>query len=163
MGKIQQEFNNIKNDLIQISEELYHNPELGHEEFNSMKLLVEYLRKHHFEVETGLIDIPTSFRAEFTSEKDGPTIAYLAEYDALPGIGHGCGHNLIAATSIGAGIVLSKMIKETGGKVVVFGTPAEETDGAKVPMAEQGLFNQVDVAMMAHPNGVSEESGATLA
>lgn len=157
------EFNVIKDDLIQISEELYENPELGNEEFNSMHLLIDYLKKHNFSIETGLVNLPTSFRAEFTSGKPGPTIAYLAEYDALPGIGHGCGHNLIAATSIGAGIVLSKLIGEAGGKVVIFGTPAEETDGGKVPMAEQGIFDDIDVAMMAHPNGVSEESGATLA
>src|SRR5699024_4012738 len=116
-----------------------------------------------FDVETGLVDVPTSFRAEFTSEKPGPTVAYLAEYDALPGIGHGCGHNLIAATSVGAGIALSKMIEDVGGKVVILGTPAEETNGAKVPMAAQGVFDDIDVAMMAHPGGVSEESGATLA
>src|SRR5699024_4282698 len=106
------EFNVIKDDLIQISEELYENPELGNEEFNSMQLLIDYLKKHNFSIETGLVNLPTSFRAEFTSGKPGPTVAYLAEYDALPGIGHGCGHNLIAATSIGAGIVLSKLIGE---------------------------------------------------
>ncbi|GAB4074122.1 M20 family metallopeptidase [Barrientosiimonas marina] len=157
------EFNAIQDDLVRISEQLYHHPELGNAEFNSMQLLVDYLEKHDFAVETGLVDVPTSFRAEFASDKPGPTIAYLAEYDALPDIGHGCGHNLIAATSIGAGIVLSKMLEETGGKVVIFGTPAEETDGAKVPMAEQGIFADVDLAMMAHPGGVAEESGPTLA
>src|SRR5699024_4206740 len=127
------------------------------------EVLVDYLKRHQFDVETGLVDVPTSFRAEFTSEKPGPTVAYLAEYDALPGIGHGCGHNLIAATSVGAGIALSKMIEDVGGKVVILGTPAEETNGAKVPMAAQGVFDDIDVAMMAHPGGVSEESGATLA
>ena len=158
-----EEFNKIKDDLFNISKELYENPELGDEEFESMKLLVDYLRSHQFEVETGIVDRPTAFRAEFKGDKPGPTIAYLAEYDALPGIGHGCGHNLIATMSTGAGIVLSKMIQEIGGKVIVLGTPAEETNGAKVPMSEKGIFNDVDVAMMVHPLGKSTESGATLA
>src|SRR5699024_2796711 len=158
-----EEFNKIQDDLFNISKELYKNPELGDEEFESVKLLVDYLRSHQFEVETGIVDRPTAFRAEFKGDKPGPTIAYLAEYDALPGIGHGCGHNLIATMSTGAGIVLSKMIREIGGKVIVLGTPAEETNGAKVPMSEKGIFNDVDVAMMVHPLGKSTESGATLA
>ena len=163
MEKFLNEFKSIKDDLVHISEELYQHPELGNEEFKSKQLLVNYLEKNNFKIEEGLINIPTSFRATYTSNLPGPTIAYLAEYDALPGIGHGCGHNLIAATSIGAGIVLSKVIEQTGGTVIVLGTPAEESDGAKVLMAEQGIFNDIDVAMMAHPGGVSEESGATLA
>src|SRR5699024_398435 len=125
--------------------------------------LVDYLRSHQFEVETGIVDRPTAFRAEFKGDKPGPTIAYLAEYDALPGKGHGCGHKLNATMSTGAGIVRSKMIQEIGGKVIVLGTPAEETNGAKVPMSEKGIFNDVDVAMMVHPLGKSTESGATLA
>lgn len=161
--ELAQAFEAIKNDLVHISEEMYAHPELGNEEYNTMKLLVEYLKKHDFDVETGLVDIPTSFRAEYTSEKPGPTVAYLAEYDALPGIGHGCGHNLIAATSVGSGIALSKLVDKVGGKVVVLGTPAEETNGAKVEMAAKGVLNDIDVAMMVHPGGVSEESGSTLA
>ncbi|MFD2761704.1 M20 family metallopeptidase [Lentibacillus juripiscarius] len=143
--------------------QLYENPELGDEEYQSMKLITDYLRSHDFEVETGIVDRPTAFKAEFNSHKPGPTVAYLAEYDALPGIGHGCGHNLIAMMSTGAGVVLSKELREIGGKVIVFGTPAEETNGAKVPMSEQGIFDDADVAMMVHPSDVSEESGATLA
>lgn len=157
------EFQVIKDELVGISHELYNNPEIGHEEFASSKLLVEHLKKHGFQVETGLVNRPTSFRAEFKSDKPGPTIAYMAEYDALPGIGHGCGHNLIAAISTGAGILLKNAVNELGGKVVVLGTPAEETDGAKVPMAAEGIFDDIDVAMMIHPGGVSEESGPTLA
>jgi len=163
MENFLKEFKTIKDDLVHISEELYHHPELGNQEFKSKQVLVDYLKKNDFNVEEGLINIPTSFRATYTSDTPGPTIAYLAEYDALPGIGHGCGHNLIAATSVGAGIVLSKFIDKTGGKVVILGTPAEETDGAKVVMAEKGIFNDIDVAMMAHPGGISEESGETLA
>lgn len=157
------EFGHVKSELLEISNHLYENPELGDEEYESMKLLVNYLRSHNFEVETGIVGRPTAFRAEFKGNKPGPTIAYLAEYDALPGIGHGCGHNLIATISVGAGVVLSKQVQEIGGKVIVFGTPAEETNGAKVPMSEQGIFNDIDVAMMVHPADLSSESGVSLA
>lgn len=161
--QLKQELEKIKDDLIQISKDLYDHPELGDEEYESMKRLVAYLEAHDFVVETGLVDRPTSFKAEYNSGKPGPTIAYLAEYDALPGIGHGCGHNLIGTMSVGAGVILSKLLDDIGGNVVVFGTPAEETNGAKVPMAKAGLFNDVDVAMMLHPAGESYESGDSLA
>lgn len=160
---LMENFESIKKELVNISHQLYDNPELGDEEYESMKLLVDYLRSYEFEVETGIVDRPTAFKAEFTGGKPGPTVAYLAEYDALPGIGHGCGHNLIATMAVGAGIILRKQVEEIGGKVVVFGTPAEETSGAKVPMSEQGTFNGVDVAMMVHPADVSSESGPSLA
>ena len=153
----------IEEDLHRMSKQLYDNPELGDEEYESMKLLTDYLRSHDFTVETGIVDRPTAFRAEFGGEKEGPTIAFLAEYDALPGIGHGCGHNLICNIAVGAGVVLSKKVNEIGGKVVVLGTPAEETNGAKVPMSEQDTFDDIDVAMMVHPSGESQESGPTLA
>jgi amidohydrolase len=160
---LKKDFDNMKDELIKISNQLYNNPELGDEEYESMKLLTDYLRSYDFEVETNIVDRPTAFRAEFAGKKPGPTIAYLAEYDALPGIGHGCGHNLIATMAVGAGIVLRKHIEETGGKVVVLGTPAEETNGAKVPMSEQGTFDDIDIAMMVHPADVSSESGPMLA
>lgn len=153
----------IQDDLIKISDHLYENPELGDEEYESMKLLTKYLQSHDFKVETGIVNRPTAFRAEFKSKKPGPTIAYLAEYDALPGVGHGCGHNMIGTMSVGAGIILSKLIQKIGGTVVVLGTPAEETNGAKVPMSAAGIFNDIDVAMILHPNHESCESGDSLA
>ncbi|WP_152658121.1 M20 family metallopeptidase [Oceanobacillus sp. CFH 90083] len=160
---LEKNYEAIQNELIQISNQLYENPELGDQEFESMKLLVKYLKSYDFEIETGIVDRPTAFRAEYTSSKPGPTIAYLAEYDALPGIGHGCGHNLIATFAVGAGVILRQHVEEIGGKVVVLGTPAEETNGAKVPMSEQGTFDDIDVAMMVHGADVSSESGPMLA
>ncbi|WP_080872065.1 M20 family metallopeptidase [Oceanobacillus timonensis] len=160
---LEKNYESIQNELIKISNQLYENPELGDQEFESMKLLVQYLKSYDFEVETGVVDRPTAFRAEYTSSKPGPTIAYLAEYDALPGIGHGCGHNLIATFAVGAGVILRQQVDEIGGKVVVLGTPAEETNGAKVPMSEQGTFDDIDVAMMVHGADVSSESGPMLA
>lgn len=153
----------IKSRLWEISDDLFEHPELGDQEYRSMGVLAEFLKEHHFEVETGLVNRETSFRATYDSGKPGPTIGYMAEYDALPGVGHGCGHNMIATMGTGAGVALSKVLDQIGGKVVVFGTPAEETNGAKVPMAEAGLFDGIDVAMMVHPGDVSTESGASLA
>lgn len=161
--KLKEEMDHITQQLWDMSDQLYHNPELGDEEFESMKLLTSFLSEHGFQIETNIVNRPTAFKAEFKSGKNGPTIAYLAEYDALPEIGHGCGHNLIGTMSVGAGIILSKIISETGGNVIVFGTPAEETNGAKVPMSEEGIFEDVDVAMILHPYHESVESGTALA
>lgn len=153
----------VQSKLWDISDKLYHNPELGDQEFESMKLLVEFLEENHFSVEKGIVDRPTAFKAVYDSKKEGPTIAYLSEYDALPEIGHGCGHNLIGTMSAGAGVLLSKVVDEIGGRIVVLGTPAEETNGAKVPMAEQGIFDDIDAAMILHPADESYESGDSLA
>lgn len=161
--EIRQHISQIEQQLWNISDDLYAHPELGDQEFRSMEKLVDFLKAHSFDVEEGIVGRPTAFKAVYDSGKEGPTIAYLSEYDALPGVGHGCGHNLIGTMGAGAGVLLSKVVSETGGKVVVLGTPAEETNGAKVPMAEQGIFDDIDVAMMVHPSGESAESGEALA
>lgn len=153
----------VKPELIALSEFIHDNPELGYQEFQSARAHVELLKKHGFSVEEGYMGMATAFRAEKSDGKPGPTVAFLAEYDALPDIGHGCGHNILGTTSTGAGIVLSKLLPEIGGKVIVIGTPAEETSGAKVPMAQQGVFNDVDVAMMVHPADKHSRSGRSLA
>jgi amidohydrolase len=139
------------------------NPELGHEEFQAAARLTEELAYHGFNIERGILDIPTSFLATYDSGKPGPIVAFLAEYDALPELGHACGHHLICMMSIGAAIGLKSAIHETGGVIRVYGTPAEETKGAKVPMAAAGLFNDVDIALMAHPYHTYEKSGESLA
>lgn len=157
------EIEKIKESLWDINDYIYNNPELGDKEFKAVEKLTSFLEKHSFNIEIGIANRETSFKAEFDSGIEGPTIAYMCEYDALPEIGHGCGHNMIGTMSAGAGVALSKVIKKIGGKVVVFGTCAEETNGAKVDMAEQGVFNNVDVAMMVHPNNITCESGTSLA
>src|SRR5699024_7111930 len=104
--------------------------------------------------------------AQFDSGKPGPTIAYLAEYDALPGIGHACGHNIIGTTSVAAAIALSKELEHTGGKVVVLGTPAEEggpNGSAKGSFVRHGFLEDVDVALMAHPSGKTGVTSNSLA
>ncbi|WP_068676189.1 M20 family metallopeptidase [Oceanobacillus sp. Castelsardo] len=162
-GQLSNHLEQIKHQLWEMNKGLYENPELGDQEYESMKLLANYLKEHQFEVETGTVNRPTAFKATFKSGKPGPTIAYLAEYDALPEVGHACGHNLIGTMSVGAGIALSKVLNQIGGNVVVLGTPAEETNGAKVPMSEQGIFDDVDVAMILHPSDQSYESRESLA
>ncbi|MFD1038310.1 M20 family metallopeptidase [Virgibacillus byunsanensis] len=157
------EIEKIQKNLWDMSQYLYENPELGDQEYQSMKLLTKFLADHNFNIETGIVNRDTAFKAAYKSGKPGPTIAYLAEYDALPGVGHGCGHNMIGTIGVGAGVILSKLVDEIGGNVVVLGTPAEETNGAKVPMSEEGTFDDVDVAMILHPGDQSYESGEALA
>ncbi|QZY55384.1 M20 family metallopeptidase [Crassaminicella profunda] len=161
--KVSQLTEEIKNELITLNEYILNNPELGNEEIKSCNAHIDLLKKHGFAVKENYLDIKTAFRAEFKGSKPGPTIGYLAEYDALPEIGHGCGHNILGTTSTGAGIVLSKVLSSIGGKVVVFGTPAEETCGAKVDMADKGAFDDITVAMMAHPADHHYKSGDSLA
>ncbi|WP_195947927.1 M20 family metallopeptidase [Paraclostridium bifermentans] len=153
----------IHKELCEISDFIYHNPELGNEEYKAVEKLTSFLQEHNFEIETEFLGIKTAFRATYDSNKEGPIIGYLCEYDALPEIGHGCGHNMIGAMSAGAGIILSKVLNEIGGKIIVYGTPAEETNGAKVVFAEQGVFDELDVAMMVHPSDKTIESGTSMA
>ena len=161
--KIIEQIDIYKEDFFRISKFIGENPELGHEEFKSSEILVSELKKHDFDVTLGTAGLPTAFEAIFDSGLPGPTIGYMAEYDALPELGHACGHNLIGTMAVAAGIGLSKVIKACGGKVIVYGTPAEETKGGKVTMADLGLFDQLDVAMMVHPLSRNEKSGTSLA
>lgn len=162
-NQILEQIQDMKEKLWEISDYIYHNPEIGDQEFKAVDKLTSFLKEHSFNIEVGVANRETSFRAEFDSKIEGPTVAFMCEYDALPGIGHGCCHNMIGTMSAGAAVALSKVLKEIGGKIIVFGTCAEETNGAKVDMAEQGLFNDVDVAMMVHPNNITCESGSSLA
>ncbi|MCR5481345.1 MAG: M20 family metallopeptidase [Clostridia bacterium] len=150
-------------ELFEISKSMYENPEISNEEFVSSEKLSVFLKKEGFEVTKPYCDFETGFRAEYKSAKPGPCIAYFCEYDALPGVGHGCGHNLICTMSVGAGLALKSVLDEIGGRLLIFGTPAEEQSGAKVPYAAKGVFDEVDAALMAHPSPLSQESGYSLA
>lgn len=161
--KIQNIIKDLRPELQELSEYIYEHPELGHEEFLSSKAHVELLKNHGFEVEYPYLEVETAFRAVYKGTKEGPTIAYLSEYDALPGIGHGCGHNLLGSTDTGAGIALSKLVDEIGGRVVVLGTPAEETNGDKVTMAAADTFDDIDVAFCTHPSDEYYTSGTSMA
>ena len=153
----------LKEELARISDYIHDHPELGNQEHQAVAILTGFLKEHGFSVKVPVAGIPTAFEAIYDSHKPGPAIAFLAEYDALPEIGHGCGHNMIGTMSCGAGVILSKVLDQTGGRIHIFGTPAEETDGAKVAMAQQGLFDGMAAAMMVHPSGYTTASGTSLA
>ena len=144
-------YKEIFEELKELNNYLFENPELGLKEFKARDKHCELLSKYGFFIEKGYCGIETAFLANYIGEKPGPRIAYLAEYDALPEIGHGCGHNVLGVTSSAAGILLREFVNIYGGEVLVIGTPAEETDGAKVAMVKAGAFNNIDVAMIVHP------------
>lgn len=148
-----------------ISRSVGSRPELGHEEFFASELLCTELVKYGFEVERGILGIETSFIGVYDTGSPGPTVGFLCEYDALPEIGHACGHHLICSMSMAAAVGLKAALINSGigGKIRIYGTPAEETRGAKVPMAEAGLFDDCDFALMAHPYYTFERSGESLA
>lgn len=142
----------IRNLLIDISDEIHRNPELAFKEVIAAQLLVGELKKAGFQVEHGVAGMDTAIVAVHPDKSKGPTIAILGEYDALPEIGHACGHNLIATAALGACLALGSIKKDIPGKLVFMGTPAEEDIGGKITMVEAGLFKDVDAAMMFHPS-----------
>ncbi len=150
-------------ELEDIRTYLYENPEVGGEELKASALLTDTMEKHGFDVTREILAIPYSFQAVYDSGREGASIGITCEYDALPTIGHGCGHNVIAAATVGAAIALKEVVKETGGKVILFGTPAEECFVTKAPMADNGVFEQIDVALTVHPNPINLSSGKTTA
>ena len=138
-----------RDELIALSLKIHANPETAFEEEKSSAWLADYLEGEGFAVERGICQLPTAFRA--SHGKGEPRVAFLAEYDALPGVGHGCGHNIIGTASAAAGLAAKAVAGETGGTVLVIGTPAEEAAGGKVYMAARGAFEGLTCAMMAHP------------
>lgn len=136
-------------EMAAMSDDFAAHPEISGEEKRTSGKIVEVLKKHGFSVEYPFMGIPYSFLAA-KGRKGGPKAAILVEYDALPEIGHACGHNLHGAMSVLAGAALAPLMDEVGGELLVVGTPAEETNGAKVEMAEKGLFDGCDFAMMIH-------------
>ena len=139
--------------LAEVAAEIHAHPELLYEERFAAELLAHELEEAGLAVERGAYGIETAFAAT-AGAGEGPRVAILCEYDALPGIGHGCGHNLIAAAGLGAGLAAASVAGEAGGRVVVLGTPAEEGGGGKVRLLDGGAFDGVDAAMMVHPAGI---------
>jgi amidohydrolase len=137
--------------LIDASHQIHAHPELCYEEHFAHDLLTGLLETENIDVERGAFDLDTAFIAR--AGTNGPTIAVLCEYDALPGIGHACGHNIIGTAGLGAGIAAAMLAEETGGRVVILGTPAEEGGGGKELLVQRGALEGVDAAMMVHPAG----------
>lgn len=157
---------NKKYDYVEISHRIHERPELGNEEIFASRTLIDQLRPNEFEIETDIAGHATGFIATYQSEKEGPTIGYLAEYDALPGLGHACGHNIIGTASVLAGVALKQVIDHIGGKVVVLGCPAEEggeNGSAKASYVKAGVIDDIDIALMIHPGNETYPTINTLA
>jgi amidohydrolase len=137
-------------DLIRMADQIYDFAEPGMEEVKSCAIQVEYLKAHGFAVETGIAGIDTAYRAVYEQGDGGPSFGFLAEYDALKDIGHACGHHMQGPAVIGAALALRDTCKEPAYKIVIYGTPAEETIGGKIIMQEKGCFQDIDVALMMH-------------
>ena len=140
--------------MREIASAIFAEPELGYQEFKSSARLADFLESNGVKVERNLLDMPTAFHAVYGSG-EGPNVAFLAEFDALPGLGHACGHNLFGTAACGAAVALARHLP--AGTVHVFGTPAEEGTvrdaGGKVPMADAGLFDKMDAVIAAHAEG----------
>ena len=140
-------------ELLAVSHDIHANPELAFEETYACARLTRALAERDITHEADVFTLPTAFDARLETSGDGPTVAVLAEYDALPGIGHACGHNLIATSALGATIGLQAVQDKLPGTIRLIGTPAEERGGGKELMARAGAFEGVDMAMMIHPAG----------
>jgi amidohydrolase len=155
----QREVEQVASLLIETSDWMADNPELGLQEHQAAARLTGLLDEFGADVERGIAGLPTAFEARLPGGGgplgSGPKVAIVAEYDALPDVGHGCGHNIIATAAIGAGIALSRLAGRLPGSVVVLGTPAEESAvpnaGGKIPILDHGHFDDVDAAIMIHP------------
>lgn len=157
---------NNKYDYVEISHRIHERPELGNEEIFASRTLIDKLKANDFEIETDIAGHATGFIATYDSGQEGPTIGYLAEYDALPGLGHACGHNIIGTASVLAGSALKQVINRIGGKVVVLGCPAEEggeNGSAKESYVKAGIIDDIDIALMIHPGNETYPTIDTLA
>lgn len=157
--QVQHSIDAASDDLRALSLDIHGHPEVRFEEEHAHAALTDFLDARGFEVVRGAFGMPTAFRA--VAGRGEPTIAILCEYDALPEIGHACGHNLIAAAGVAVGLALQDVLAPDEGTIVVLGSPAEEGGGGKVAMLDEGAFEGVDAAMMLHPNNRSDRARST--
>ena len=150
-------------ELIALSQAIHADPELGYQEQRASARLTEMLAANGFGVTRAYGGVETAYRADAAGKDGGPTVAILAEYDALPDIGHACGHNLIAMMGTAAAIGVRSVIGELTGRIAAIGTPAEEGGGGKVALVRAGGFADIDVAMMVHPSARTLPSRTSLA
>ena len=152
-AQIGREVESLAQDLFAISDFLKANPETAYQEFKACEHLSQVLDQAGFKVQKAAGNVETAFLARPADcQPSRPSVAFLAEYDALPKIGHGCGHNLISAASLGGAIALKRILGNESGGLAVVGTPAEEGGGGKVRLAEAGVFEELDLAIMFHPS-----------
>lgn len=148
-------------DIYKLCKYLYDNPENSYSETKSYTYIMDFLSKYDFNVESNFLDLSTSFCA--TKGSGYPKVCFLCEYDAVPGEGHLTGHNLLTATSISAALALGKILDKIGGSLVVIGCPGEYLGGTKSVMVKQGVFDDIDIVLLAHPDVVTSESGSSCA
>ena len=163
IDRIEAELARERDALVELSHRIHAHPEIRFEEERASAWLADALERRGFAVERGVGGLPTAFRARLDGRPGGPTVALLCEYDALPGLGHACGHNLIATMGAGAAIALAPVMGELDGSLLVIGTPAEEGGGGKIILLEAGVFDGVDAALMIHPYHLDQAGMATLA
>jgi amidohydrolase len=160
---LERELDRVMPQAIRLAQRMHAHPELALEERRAVAWLTRYLEAAGFEVALDTAGLPTAFVARRVGGP-GPVIALVAEYDALPGIGHGCGHNLMGSSSAAAAVAAARVLGAAfPGEIRVIGTPAEETRHAKVDLIAAGVFADVDVALQIHPNNVSSTEIALLA
>ena len=159
--RVMKRVDELADALIEASHAIHGHPELGYEEHFAHDLLTRLISEAGLDVSEGAYGLDTAFEAR--AGTTGPVLAVLCEYDALPGIGHACGHNIIATAGAGAGLGAAVVAEELGGQVRILGTPAEEGGGGKVRMIEEGAFEGVDAAMMVHPADVDLATMSSLA
>ena len=139
-------------DLVALSRDIHGHPELAYQERHALAAISDFLERHGHRVERGIGGLETAFRTR-VGPKEGPAIALLAEYDALPDVGHGCGHNLIAISNVGAYVVAAASAARLDVAVELIGTPAEENGGGKIDLLRKGVFDRVLAALSSHPSG----------
>ncbi len=141
-----------REELVRVADTIHAHPEVAFEEFESAALLSGLLEENGFAVQRGVANLETAFIATLQGAAPRPVIAFLAEYDALPGLGHACGHNLIGTAAVGAALAVQTVLDQLAGSIRVIGTPAEEGGGGKAYLVDGGVFDDVDAAMMVHPS-----------
>lgn len=160
---IKEKIETFQTELTAMSDCIFDLAEPSFEEFRSAGLLEDYLERNGFQVERGLGNLPTAFRAVWENGTGGPAIGLLCEYDALKGMGHGCGHHLQGPAITGAARAVKEFLKDYPYKLVVYGTPGEETSGGKVDMLEQGCFQDIDIALMTHGGPATQTDVKSMA
>ncbi|MBI5410258.1 MAG: M20 family metallopeptidase [Nitrospirae bacterium] len=159
------EIDKLAEEMKAVAKAIHEKPEIGYQEYEASRLLCGFLEKNDFKVKRNIAGMETAFAASYPEKADGPTIALLAEYDALPGLGHGCGHNLIGTASVGAAVGLSKVLPKLKGRIAVMGCPAEEAGidnaGGKVRLIKKGSFKDIDAAFIFHPFPMTTVGGET--
>jgi amidohydrolase len=163
-SQLQAALEEVSAEALELSHRVHANPEIAFEERRAAAWTAELLERHGFDVEKPVGGLETASVARWQGERSGPVIAFPGEYDALPEVGHGCGHNLMCSSSAGAAIAAARVLgRDFGGEIRFIGTPAEEAGNGKVTLIEQGIFDDVDIALQIHPNDNTSAETRTLA